>query len=520
MPLQPHKTSHSATYRLAGFYFPKILGLIYAIAFFSWAIQCEGLVGHEGILPAKDLVENIKTYEQKNNTTLVHIYPTLFRYGSLVDFITPVSVLGGIIGILVFIGIAPGIPLLICWLLYLSTAVIGDVFMNFQWDAFLLETGFLAIFFVPWRGDKGFGSLFVSAHHDPSPIVRFLFYWLLFRLMFQSGLVKVLGGDDSWINLTALSFHYETQPLPHIGGWIAHQAPLWMHQISCLIMHIIELILPFAIFLGKRGRLLAGYGFIALMAAVFFTGNYNFFNLLTAAVALTLFHDSAWPRFLCPRIMPQEDIPPPRPWHHPFYIPGFILAPVVIFLTLLAADHAFAMRIKGYTRLLPDALDEIHQIAGRWRSFNAYGLFQTMTKTRDEIIFEISEDGQTWHPLGCRYKPCAPDQMPRWVAPHQPRLDWQLWFAALVPDGFQWPRDAHRTAPLYWLTKLSYGLLQHRAAIWALFEPPPIEIGRVHYLRAHRYRYRMASIETWMNEGRWWNRDLIGDFLPAISLKP
>ncbi len=513
----PTDSSHPRTYRLAGFYFPKILGLIYAIAFFSWAAQSESLVGSQGILPAKDLIENIKTHEARHATSIAHLYPTLFRYGSLVDFITPITIFGGILGLLVFIGIAPGLPLLLCWILYLSIVVTGDIFMNFQWDALLLETGLIAIFFAPWRGTKGFASLFTTPHYDPSPIARYLLYWLIFRLMFQSGIVKILGGDTAWIDLSALTYHYETQPLPHIGGWILHQAPSWLHALSCLIMLIIEIILPLAIFFGPTGRLLAAYGFIALMLAVFLTGNYNFFNILTAALALPLIHDAAWPRILKPRT--STPTTPLRPWHHPIYIPSLLFAPIALFLTLLAADHALALRIQGYSRISPQFLDEIHSIAARWRSFNAYGLFQTMTRTRHEILFEISEDGHTWYPLECKYKPERTDRMPAWVAPHQPRLDWQLWFAALVPDGFQWPRDAHRTAPLYWFTKLSYGLLQHKAPIWALFRPPPIEIQRVRHLRAHRYHYRMASLEKWINEGQWWTREYIGSFLPPISLK-
>ncbi|MDW8349979.1 MAG: lipase maturation factor family protein [Verrucomicrobiae bacterium] len=512
-------SSIKTSYRASGYYLPRLLGLIYAFAFFSWAYQWQGLVGDKGILPAHELIENIRAFEQRKKRSLWLQYPTIFRLGHLHEKIGLLSVMGGVLGLLVFIGLTPGPALFILWALYLSIVTAGDIFMNYQWDIFLLEAGFIGIFYASWKGGKGWRAFCARRDYDPPPAAVFLMHWLIFRIMFQSGAVKILGGDTSWIDLTALTYHYETQPLPHVGGWLAHQLPLWMDQLSCLMMHGIELILPVAVFCGAIARRWAAYGFIVLMAAVFFTGNYNFFNLLTATVALSLLDDQAWPVKRLKKFHAAcFDRPVRSPWSLACW-PSLIFAPVAILLTLIAADQSFSYRVQGYTRVFPQPFHELYQHFSGLRSFNAYGLFQSMTKMRDEVILEVSSDGTTWHELECKYKPGNPYRMPAFVAPHQPRLDWQMWFAALVPDGFQWPRDAHRSSPLYWFTKMTQGLLQHKLEIWALFGKPPIEIREVRFIRALRYRYRMSDLATLLYERRWWEREYVGIFMPAVSLR-
>jgi lipase maturation factor 1 len=200
-----------------------------------------------------------------------------------------------LVSVLVIVGVWQGPLLLALWFGYLSMAVTGDVFMGFQWDALLLEAGLLGIFIAPWQL---WASPQNATARDAPRVAIWLLHWLLFRLMFLSGLVKLAGGDATWQNLTALLHHYETQPLPNPLSWYFHHQPRWLHVTGCAIMFFIEIALPFAIFTGRIGRCLAAAGFTLLMALVFLSGNYNFFNLLTLVLSLTLLDDRSWPRWI------------------------------------------------------------------------------------------------------------------------------------------------------------------------------------------------------------------------------
>ena len=143
----------------------------------------------------------------------------------------------------------------------------------------------------------------------------------------------------------------------------------------------IELVLPFAIFTGRWGRLIACGGFVALMAVVIATGNYTFFNLLTAALALTLLDDSWWPRVWRHRLEGAESAEK-DPSHKPdqkfrLTTAASVLAvSAVLVLTLLTADSFLTGRIPGYTRLLPESWhSHVNSPVAGLRSFNAYGLF-------------------------------------------------------------------------------------------------------------------------------------------------
>ena len=158
-------------------------------------------------------------------------------------------------------------------MLYLSIVTGGQIFMGYQWDYLLLEAGFLAIFL------------------KPAYTRVWLFRWLLFRLMFESGAVKLLSGDLSWRNLTALAVHYETQPLPTPIAWYMMQAPLWFQKVSTASVFFVELILPFLMFGPRRLKQIAAVGTILFQILILLTGNYTFFNLLTIALCLFLLDD-------------------------------------------------------------------------------------------------------------------------------------------------------------------------------------------------------------------------------------
>ena len=232
------------TYFLSRWVFLRLLGLIYLIAFVSLWTQVDGLIGSHGIMPAANYMEAARTSSLENNGWAAYwLSPTLCWFNTSDAFLHFLCWGGALLSLLVVAGVAAPVALLGCWLFYLSLSVVGNIFLGYQWDALLLETGFLAIFLAPFQFVPR-----LSREKPPSRLMLWLLWWLLFRLMFSSGVVKLASGDPTWHNLTALTFHYETQPLPTWIGWYAHQLPVWFQKFSCGVLFGIELGAPFLIF--------------------------------------------------------------------------------------------------------------------------------------------------------------------------------------------------------------------------------------------------------------------------------
>ena len=430
-----------------------------------------------------------------------HLLPTLCWLDSSDGFLRFQCAAGAVLAVILIVGIAPAPCLALLWLLYLSLTAVGRDFLGFQWDNLLLEAGLIAIFFAPlqlWPRP--------SREAPPSRPVLWLLRLLLFKLMFSSGCVKLLSGDPNWRNLTALTFHYQTQPLPTWVGWYANQLPLWFQKASCLAMFGIELGAPFLIFAPRRLRFCGGAAIAFLQVLILLTGNYTFFNLLTLALCLLLLDDFSLAKFVPARLRPAF-APATR---HPSRVapgrwPRFIIAPlagVVIILSLFQMGLMFGMR-PGW--LFPVA------VADEWlapfRSFNGYGLFAVMTTDRREIIVEGSNDGVNWLPYEFKYKPGGLDRRPAFVAPHQPRLDWQMWFAAL---------GDYRQNP--WFANFCERLLQGSPEVLALLGKNPFPNHPPRYIRAEFYDYRFTDFAERRATGDWWKREFVGEYLPPISL--
>ncbi len=513
-PVSGASGSRAPTYRIAGFLLPRLLAGVYLIAFLSWGAQWQGLVGPDGIAPLADLMDNIRAYEEREQTSLLAQYPTIFHWRSDAAFVGAVIWTCCALCAVVMAGGLQGPLLLLLWLGYLSLAVTGDVFMGFQWDALLLEAGLIAVFLAPWRFWSPPRPL-----RDPPRAAWLLMYWLLFRLMFLSGFVKWAGGDPVWRDFTALLYHYETQPLPNGISWFAHHLPRWFHVAGCAAMYVIEIVLPFAMVFGKWGRRTAAAGFAALMALIFITGNYTYFNLLTLCLTLILVDDAVWPARLRRRLsaVAPDDAPAVPFWRQPRQWPGLVFAPLALLLTLAAADAFLQGRVPGHERLLPEWAHRWQAHTAPTRSFNAYGLFQTMTTKRLEITLEVSDDGILWLPLEFKWKPGDLSRRPRQVAPHQPRLDWQMWFAVFSP-GYLPQRDSHPNSPTYWFGRFAQRLLEHKQPVWDLLEPPPIPVENVTHVRARLWRYHFTTAEERKETGGWWRREFLGLYAPALSL--
>ncbi len=231
-----------STYRTASELFSRTIAIIYAVAFLSFGLQVRGLVGSEGILPAREFLDAV--HQQLGGTAWWRL-PTLFWWGSADVTLLSIAWGGVALALISLLTKAHSgrqrLIFIVLWAYYLSIVNAGQIFMGYQWDWLLVETGFLAIFLQPAKSRL------------------WLFRWLIFRLMLESGAVKLLSGDQTWRHFTALNFHYWTQPLPTPLAWYANLAPGWFQSISVGFVFAVELVVPFLMLAPRRLRHFAGY---------------------------------------------------------------------------------------------------------------------------------------------------------------------------------------------------------------------------------------------------------------------
>jgi len=483
-----------STYTISTSIFLRLLGAIYLIAIASFWTQMPGLIGTQGILPVTETIAAVKAQLGPNGFLS---FPTLAWWMPTESFLHILCGVGVVGSLAVMMQVCSGFSLVVLWLIYLSLQTVSRDFLGFQWDVLLLETGFLAIFLAPWK--KPFSK---SLQITPaSPVTIFLFWWLLFRLMFMSGVAKLASGDPAWHHFTALTYYYETQPLPTWIGWYVHQLPAWFQHTSVVVMFAIELIIPFFIFMPRRIRFFAAFSIAAFQCLIMLTGNYCFFNLLALALCVLLIDDALYLKGERDRILKfqsdnQMTLPVKnRPAHLALAVIIFALSLVPLFDRL------------DLGRFLPRPLVKAYQFIGSWQIVNSYGLFAVMTTQRPEIIIEGSWDGSHWYPYEFKYKPGELTKKPVFVEPHQPRLDWQMWFAAL--SG--WRRHP-------WFLSFCKRLLEGSKPVLALLKTNPFPDEPPQYVRARVYLYHFTDFKTRRETKAWWRRNEAGEYLPVISL--
>jgi len=486
------------TYVLSRWLFLRLLGVVYLVAFASLLVQLRGLVGEHGLMPVNEFLARAQdTY----GDGAWRLLPTLLWLDSTDRGLLIVSAGGMALAGLLILDIVPLIVLPALWVLYLSLAVGGQDFLSFQWDGLLLETGLLAALWAPagW-----FPSLRLE-ERQPSPVVQWLLWLLLFKLMFLSGATKLLSGDPTWRNLTALDVYFETQPLPPWTAWFVHQLSSPVHAVATALVFVVEMGLPLVVFVPARFRWvrLAGaaliIGFQLTIAA---TGNYGFFDLLTIVLCVPLVDD----RLLRPVVRLRLTAPKPE---SPFRrtVVG-VAAAVVLGLSALSFARELVYTLPGAgPGAMPLWSEQLLGAFAPFRSVNGYGLFRVMTTERPEIVVEGSADGTVWKPYEFRWKPGDPERRPRFVAPYQPRLDWQMWFAALDPIG-------NRAL----LEGLVQRLLDGSPDVLGLLGSNPFPDQPPKFLRLMYFRYFFSSPETRAATGAWWSREPRGSLTKPVSL--
>ncbi|XP_068973628.1 lipase maturation factor 2-like [Bombus flavifrons] len=560
--------------------------IIYLFAFLSFYIQIPGLYGDNGILPARtqlDLKSRSPLFHKlRQKPTLLWFAPYL---GLNIEYMLDVlSLVGVALSFAGFISQRFCIALVfaLLWSLYYSLYQIGQTFMWFQWDVLLLEAGFLCIFVAPFCYSQR-GKL-----STPSDAVTFwTVRWLLFRLMFSSGVVKLTSGCPVWWKLNALNVHFESQCIPTHLAWYAHHLPTWFLRFTTVIVNIIELVIPFLFFFPNRKvRIIAFYTQVFLQIHIIATGNYNFFNFLTICLCISLLDDQffykkkskngtyniieSFSTILCIvvyggifyatyvyynlRISDNWTIQSDIAFTQEQFdyvlsrtipisisigiislaftvvnalvtsllaikgIQNKILATFVTSLYTAAVCFIFAISIVPYATLhhsynstIPVQLKQIQGKVEHLHLVNSYGLFRRMTGVggRLEVIIEGSNDiDGPWKEYEFLYKPGNVNNSLPFVAPHQPRLDWQMWFAAL---------GTYHQNP--WLMSLAYRLLSGQPEVLALMnnmknpfaEKPP------RYIKASLYRYHYTPWSQSWNKQAWWTREKIGEYFPIFS---
>jgi len=472
-----------ASFTIVNWTFLRLLGLVYLCAFISIGIQILGLVGSNGIIPFHEYLAQLKGEYGIERYWRV---PTLFWLNASDFFLQSICILGAILSLFIVFNFLLRLSLIATFILYLSLFYAGHLFMAFQWDLLLLEAGFLAILLSP-----------------ASHIVVWLYRWLLFRFMLLSGAVKLLSNDSTWADLSALNYHYETQPLPTWIAWYVHHWPAWFHTASVAGTFVAELIIPFFIFAPRRIRFIAGYVIILFQLTIILTGNYNFFNLLTIGLCVFLF-DDAFLRQFTPNSV-QQII---HRWTQSGVVSkaytGFVagIACVIIFIS------GFQLWSTVTKTPAPHFAAAVTKLFDPFMVVNPYGLFAVMTTTRPEIIVEGSYDRKNWREYEFKYKPGSLQRRPRWNIPHQPRLDWQMWFAALS--------DQSRNP---WFGNFLFRLLQNSPNVLDLLEKNPFPEKPPTYVRALLYEYKYADPQLRREHGQWWEREFMGIYYPPIQLR-
>jgi hypothetical protein len=466
------------------------IAALFLVAFVSTLNQFRPLLGEHGLLPATELLEWARSPRGRRL-----LRPTLFRWVRYTDRRLVILCVGGsVLAATLVCGIPqlgpPWLPMLAflaLWFGYMSITSIGQTFYGFGWEMLLLEAGFLAAF--------------LGSNDQPPPTaVIVLFWWLVFRLEFGAGMIKIRGGSE-WRDLTALMYHHETQPMPGPLSRQAHLLPAWFHRGEVLGNHFAQLVVPWFLFAPLLGLWIpgpvpaivgaaAGAVVIATQLWLVLTGNFAWLNWATIVIA---FSAIGIPGVGAAGAAGESGIPI---W---WVVVTGVVAAACIVLSWPALRNLFARR-----QLMNASFN-------RWQLANAYGAFGTVTRERIEIVIEATidedPDAATWLEYDFKGKPGRLDRIPRQFAPYHLRLDWLMWF---LPLG-------HSLED--WFTALLGKLLHADRPTLRLLGRDPLDGARPRWVRAVAYRYRFTTRAEFRSTRERWHRDRRRIILGPVTLR-
>lgn len=456
--------------------FLRLLALVLLTAFLSTRVQIDAVIGSDGIAPA---AENLAAARQRLQVWAFAQHPTL-AWISASDGALHVFCDAGIaLSVVLFLGVADASVVLGLWALWLSVTTIRGFAFGWACDQLLLETAFFAIFVSPFRRD--------ARSRPPPRWAVFLMQFLLFRFVLMCGLSKVLAelsvdsgslriiDDPSWLDLSALRYHLETQPLPGPLSWYASALPAWSKQLATATVLVVELFVPPLVLMRGVSRRAAFVPLVGLQLGIMTAGNYAWFNWLTIVLAVFTLDDAVWRRVL----------------------------PSTLRRHILSSPSEASGRVARPPR--PIAIG-LAAIAAVYSITPVYGAFPVVAKERREIVLEGSADGVTWKPYEFRWKPGRVDRAPGYCAPYQPRVDWALTEVAYEPGHSR-----------RWFRRLIERLLEGSPPVVALLDGNPFPDAPPRTIRSVLYRYRYTTPEERAETGAWWHRELIGTHLDPIE---
>jgi lipase maturation factor len=481
------------SYWLTRFIFLRWIGLIYLVAFLVAFHQYIPLLGKNGISPVQDFLDAAFQFYRSHGKASWQV-PTLFWLNASDSFIQAMAGAGVALSLLVLLGGANVIILFLLWVFYQSLVNAGQLFYGYGWETMVLEAGFLAMFLPPPLNLRPFPE-----RTPPSPIVIVLLRWMLFRVMFGAGLIKIRG-DPCWRNLTCLDYHFETQPVPNPLSWYFHHLPPAVLKGGVLFNHAAELIAPWMIFGPRRVRQIGAGVILVFQFTLILSGNLSWLNYLTVALCVACFDDEAlkcfFPRSVRNRVGELQGTAMFSPLRRGV---TYALAGLVILLSIPPT-----LNLISPGQAMNASYDPLHLV-------NTYGAFGSVTRIRREIILEGSSDDvlderSRWRAYEFKCKPGDPHRRPCLVSPYHFRLDWQMWFAAMEDYGEN-----------PWLLSLIEKLLQGDAALLKLMGGNPFPEKPPKFIRATLYEYHFTKPQDGSRD--WWTREEIGPYLPTLTLK-
>jgi len=452
---------------------------IYLIAFVAAARQFRALIGEAGMLPVPRYLAGQSFWRT----------PSLFHLRYSDRLFATVAWSGAALSAAVVAGAADLVPLwaamlmwLTLWVLYLSIVNVGQTWYGFGWESLLLETGFLAIFLGNDRT-------------APPVLILWLARWLLFRVEFGAGLIK-MRGDPCWRNLTCLFYHHETQPMPGPFSWFFHHLPRPLHRIEVAGNHFAQLVVPFGLFTPQPVASVAAAIIIVTQLWLVVSGNFAWLNWLTILLACSAI-DQSW-------IKSWLRLPtPPAVAASPLWFVGLVIAftAAMLFLSYWPARNMISSHQRMNMSFNPFHLA------------NTYGAFGSIGRIRREVVIEGTNEREitkqtVWKEYGFKGKPGAVRRLPRQWAPYHLRLDWLMWFAAISPSYAQ-----------PWLTPFLQRLLRNDPPTLRLLRHNPFPESPPRYVRAQLYVYRFTTMAELRRDRAWWRRTLVGGYGRPMSLR-
>ena len=473
-------------YWIARMLFQRALGAIYFVAFLVALRQFRPLLGERGLLPVRDFTARVPFIAS----------PSVFHWRYSDRFFVVVCWVGLMLAAGAVTGLLDLVPTplamvawLALWAMYLSIVNVGQTFYAFGWESLLCETGFLAIFLG-------------NAQVAPPITIVYLIRWLVFRVEFGAGLIK-MRGDECWRDLTCLYYHHETQPMPNPLSWYFHRLPKRLHRLEVLGNHFAQLVAPVFLFAPQPIASIAGLVLIATQGWLVLSGNFAWLNVVTMTLAVAILDDSAFGLVGLDRGLVLGGNAAHVAGPVPLWFGVIVLAVTTL---ILALSYRPARNLLSRRQLMNYSFDPFHLVG-------TYGAFGSVTKERDEVIVEGTRDPvlvrQTeWLEYEFKGKPGDVRRRPRQYAPYHLRLDWLMWFAAM-------------SSPMYheWFVPLMTKLLRADRPTLALLRRDPFGGEAPRFVRARLYRYRFTTASERQTTGAWWHRELLGDYLPPVSLR-